>query len=1102
MKKLLNLTRSPYPLLKFDLKMKLSTLFIVVTLFTMQANETYAQRTKITLELDDITTRHLLDEIENTTEFRFVYKLKDVDLARLVSINVKNERIEKVLNRVFGNTGTDFNIIKKRIFLTRKEAKAADSIEPIKRANFQPVLQNSINGTVTDANGTPLPGANIIEKGTTNGVQSDFDGNFSLDVADENAILIVSYIGFASKEVPINGQSNLTITLEESSAGLDEVVVIGYGTVRKKDLTGSVSSIDAEEAFVAPVSNLDQAIQGRAAGVFVTSQNGAPGTGTTIRIRGGNSITAGNEPLYVVDGFIGGGNLNTINPNDIESIEILKDASSTAIYGARGANGVILITTKKGKVGKFTVNLRTSQGVQVLPEKIDVQTGREFAEYRNKATPGLFDLNNLPGEETDWQEELSRPGFFSDHQVAVSGGSEKTQHYSSFGYFTQEGIIKGSGFERFALRTNIDHTISNVFKVGVNLSLTRSLTDNALVIGAALVREDPLKPAFDENGDYSIFNIGLDNDVGNLLADAELNTNRTILDRTLINSYIETKLAKGLTLRNTFGGDFTNSKLNQFTPSNNPSLIIEGRLGNARIAQSNTTSLLNENTLNYAATFGDHSLTVLFGATVQKSQTENTDIVANEIPSNSVEFNAVELAPVEETRIGSGYSEFGFTSLLGRINYSYKDRYLFTASARRDGSSRLGANNKYAVFPSAAVAWKVSEENFLKESDAVDLLKIRASYGETGNSGIDPFSTLPLLATGGRAVFDGVGVTGVSQSSLANPNLKWETTKQFDVGLEASFFNGRLTAEIDYYYKRTEDLLLEAEVPFFTGFQTQILNVGTLENRGIDFNLGVVLINNENFRWSTDFNISTNTNEVLDLGGQTAIVTNRLSSPSGDITSQLVVGQPVGTFWGSFYEGVDPATGDAIFRDIGGPDGVPDGVIDENDKGAIGSANPDFFGGFQNNFTYKNFDLQAFFQFTVGNENYNRDVFQVNGIQLNSYAKLRENIWTPENPNNASIPGFNSVSLNTSNSLYVQNASFLRLKTLQMGYTIPLSKFKWVNQFRITLTGTNLFLIKDKDYLGFDPEANSFGTNNTLRGFDNINYPQNRSYLLGLDITF
>lgn len=674
---------------------------------------------------------------------------------------------------------------------------------------------------------------------------------------------------------------------------LNNQLFFGYGTTLKKDLTGSVSSIKAEDAYVAPVADLSQALQGRAAGVFVTSIDGAPGTGTTIRIRGGNSITEGNEPLYVIDGFIGGENLSTINPNDIESIEILKDASSTAIYGARGANGVVLITTKKGRPYKKRLNIKTSMGTQVLPKKLNLQNAREYAGYRNKFVPGLFDLNNLPGADTDWQEVLTRSALVSDNLVSLSSGNENTQFYLSTGFLNQEGILLGTAFERYSLRLNLDHKISKTFKVGTNLFLTHSLTDNSVISSRNdIAREDPLKPVFDEEGNFQVFNVGIDNGGGNPFADTRLITNETIRDRVLINNYIEADIIEGLKLRTTLGGDFSFDKTNIFIPSTVPDQIIASRLGSAQIGNARTVSLLNENTLNYLKTFGDHSLSALVGATAQTSQTELSTINAAEIPNDGVEFNAVELAPLEETTIDSGYSEFSLFSLLGRINYSYKDKYYLTFSARRDGSSRLGINNKYATFPSVAVAWRLSDEQFMS---------------------------------------------------------------------------------------------------------------------GVDF---------------------------------------------------------------------------------------------VNDQTVIGSANPDVFGGIQNTFAYKHIDLSFFLQGVFGNENYYLDLFQVTGTQLNSFADLRDRIWTPENPDNALIPGFNSASFNRSNSFFVRDAGFIRLRTLQLGYTLPESVLKGVSDLRISFTGTNLLLLKGKDYIGYDPEVSSFGTDDVLRGYDNVNYPQNRSFVFGLDITF
>ena len=512
---------------------------------------------------------------------------------------------------------------------------------------------------------------------------------------------------------------------------------------------------------------------------------------------------------------------------------------------------------------------------------------------------------------------------------------------------------------------------------------------------------------------------------------------------------------------------------------------------------------LNENTINYNETIGEHSFGVLAGITWQRQTREISDIDAREIPSDGVTVNALELAPVEETSIDTDYRDFSLFSVLGRINYSYKGKYLLTASIRRDGSSRLGINNRYAVFPSVALAWRVSDEDFIADLGAIDNLKIRASYGLTGNQGIDPYSTLATLSTGSTAILNGIPAVGARQGSLANPDLKWETTAQYDLGVEIGLFQSRLIAEVDFYYKKTEDLLLNAEVPFFTGFTTTLQNVGSLENRGVDIALTGFIFDKPDFQWSASLNISTFKNKVLNLGNKSFIATHSFSGASNDDTGQLIVGEPVGTFVGATFEGIDSETGDAIFADISGPEGVPDGVYDPvYDKGPIGNANPDFFGGFQNTLSYKNFDMQVFFQFSYGSDVYQLDVFQSGGTQLNSYTRLRENIWTQEAPNNATLPKFGSPSFTTSNSFFLQDGSFLRLRTLQFGYTIPTSKINWLKSFRVFLTGNNLFLIKDNDYLGFDPDVSGFGTNNTLRGYENLAYPQNRSFMIGAEISF
>lgn len=970
--------------------------------------------------------------------------------------------------------------------------------------------EKTITGKVIDNSGMPLSGATLIIEGTNKGTMTDFDGVYSIE-AKMNDILVLSYIGMKTKTFTVGQSNKIDFTMEEDTASLDEVVVIGYGTVKKRDLAGSVSTVDTKQAFIAPVSNPQNALQGRAAGVQVTSSSGAPGSAPEIIIRGGNSITGGNSPLYVIDGFVGADNISSLNPNDIESMQVLKDASSTAIYGARGTNGVIIITTKKGKLGKPVVNFRASSGIQSLPKELDVQTTSELATWFNNISSDQdnlpFDLNDLPETETNWQKELTREAIMSDYQLSVSGGSEAVKYYVSGGLLNQEGIVKGSGFNRYSLRSNIDFKLSKVFKAGVNLSLSRTDKENNTVGFTGLLREDPSKPIYDDEGAYWIgTNPILGSQTGNKMADALLDDDNTTLDKIFINTYVQGSFFdKSLTWKSTFGGDFIYNKRHRFTPSTNPSFIMnDNQLAKAIINRSNNQEFLNENTLNYSKTFGDHAINILAGASFQTQSSESTQITASDIPSDGVNVYAVNLAPAESVAITSGYSEVHNLGVFGRIGYIYKDRYVFNASIRRDGKSSLGINERYANFPSASFAWKVKEESFLENVDAVSDLKLRLNYGRTGNSGVAAFNTIANYGIDNNTILvGGVALAGVTQGEIAKPDLGWEITDQFDTGFEISLFDRRFSAEVDLYYKKTTDLLLAESVPDFTGKTTLLTNVGAVENKGIDIVLKGKIIDTDDFTWDASLNVSTFKNKVLDLGQSTFLSTKNLGAPATDESSRLMVGQPVGIFWGAKYLGFDADTGDAIFEDISGPDGVPDGEYDgEYDDQIIGNANPDFFGGFQTNLTYKNFDLSAFFTFSVGNETYSEEFFRVNEISANSFASIRNNMWSVNNTENALYPAFGSDNYDLSSSLYVQDASYLRLTTLQLGYNLPSNLLKGLSKLRVYATGNNLFLVKSKDYIGYDPDVNTGATGQLQRGFDAIAYPQSRTLLLGIDVSF
>lgn len=975
--------------------------------------------------------------------------------------------------------------------------------------NQETQQQRSIKGQVVDNQNQPLPGVTVIVKGTNIGTITDNNGmyviEFGAGIPDPR--LVFSFIGMNPVEEKADARSVINITMESAVVALDELVVIGYGTVKKSDITGSVSSIDAAETFVAPVSNISQAIQGRAAGVFVTSASNEPGGGTTIRIRGGNSITAGNEPLYVIDGVIGAA-LNSIAPSDIESIEVLKDASSTAIYGTRGANGVILITSKKGSIGAPKVTVSTSHGWQKVAGKVNVRDGREFAEFYNNGALNtgvepFYDLNNLP-EETDWQEVALREAYITDNSVSIQGGTQQTQYYISGNYLKQQGILLSNEFQRYNVNLNLDQKVSNFLKVGVNFRYLNLYTDNPKYGAGTLALLSPFLSVYDESGDYTYqwaSGVLFDNPI----AAANMNTDESFNDRIMAITNAEFNIVKGLKFKSSFSFEKANNKTQVYLPGSKPNRAAQNSGGYGSIDNNDQKTILNENILNYEKQFSKSSLSVIVGQTTQSFVGQSSFISGDKLLNDATKFYALEFTEVDYRTISSSYNQWNIVSFLGRVNLSLNNKYLFTASFRRDGSSRLGANNKWANFPSAAFAWKMSEEPFIKDLGIFDNLKFRASYGITGNQGIPTFATLPRLGTL-QGIINDTEYTGVVQGTLSNPNLKWETTAQFDVGLEAGFLRNRLNLELDFYYKKTTDLLFDVEVPYFTGFQSQLRNIGSLQNLGYEALIDAKVISRPSFSWDISINISQYRNKILDLGDKEYIETYRLPAPSRALTGKLIEGEPLGIFVGYIFKAVDPATGDFVFEDISGPEGLPDGIVNQYDETIIGNSNPKFFGGIQNTLGYKNFRLTMFFQGVYGNDLYNTRLYnassmEVSGHELNSYQL--PNQWTVTNPEGAEWPGAGIANniLAYSNSKFVANGSFLRMKTMELSYTIP-KIGNIFEQARIYFTGTNLLLFKDKDYLNYDPEVSQFGTDDVLRGYDNVVYPNNKSYVFGINITF
>lgn len=1061
------------------------------------ASDTYSQTTMVSISMKNQTVKEVLNEIENTTEYSFFYNNSHVDLDRKVSVNVSNADIFEVLDNVFNGTNVSYTVKDKNIVFSVKEQS------PVVSQN-----EKQITGTVIDASGVPIIGANVMVKGTTNGTITDLDGKFTLNVP-AGAVLLVSYIGYANQEVKVGNSSSLFITLKEDTELLDEVVVVGYGVVKKSDLTGSVGSVKAKDIQKMPVASVDQALQGRISGVQITTLNGAPGASTTIRIRGGNSINAGNEPLYVIDGIIGGGDLSTINPADIASIEILKDASSTAIYGSRGANGVVLITTKRGEGVEGTrVSYSGYYGLQTPSKLLDMLDGpeaaafqNEYAEYYDRKIP-FEDINAVAN--TDWQKQMYRKTApITDHNISVSNSTKNGNYFLSLNYYNQEGIMYNSGFERYQIRFNVDQNLNKYFKVGATLTTSLTNRDNPVVGGLSLL---PTAPIYNDDGSYFDTNQISGSIYNNPLAQRNGILDETRTYRGLGNVYGQFTFFDNLIFKTSWGFDISHTKQNKYESVNLPTRIFNKTGGFASVETKFPITYQNENTLNYLLNIGNHSLALMAGFTWQKYQYETLKGSASGFKNDVSSYHAIETGDPITRDIQTGEQEWGLLSYLFRINYSFKNRYMFTVSGRQDGSSRLAKDKRWAFFPSAAFAWRASDEKFIKDLNIFSNLKFRLSYGTSGSQSIEPYSIIDRLDSGANVIGNQEVVTFVPGLS-ANKNLGWEKTNQIDVGFEAGFLDNRLNIELDYYYKRTNDLLLSKEIPYQTGYVSMLENVGSVENKGFELSLRTINFNNKDFQWNTNLSVSLNRNKILNLGGKDFIENKR--------GSRLIVGEPLGTFWGVKYlgtwkeneipEGSKYKPGDPKLDDLN-----DDGIIDIGDGQIIGNAEPKFYGGIGNDLMYKNWTLSFFFDFSYGNDIYDlagRDY--ETGFNMNVYGHNRDR-WSESNPDGyypKAGSAFTNLyatyaggEFNGGCSLYVHDGSYLRLKNINLQYDIPLKNTNIIKSLQIYTTISNVFTWTN--YFGYTPDVSAEGTSSTRRGFDNNAYPQNRTFLFGVKANF
>ncbi|HOY18115.1 MAG TPA: TonB-dependent receptor [Haliscomenobacter sp.] len=985
-------------------------------------------------------------------------------------------------------------------------------------------INSTLHGVVLDEKTKePVIGATVQIKGTTHGVVTDVEGKFYFQTGQILPYtLIISNLSYKTREV-IAETDNIRITIAEDAKQLNEFVVVGYGTQKKSDLTGSVASVSKSIIEQTPVSSFDRLLQGSVSGVQVVQASGQPGAAVSIRIRGGNSITGGNEPLYVIDGFpvyndnndvnagvTSGPSINalaSLNPSDIESIDVLKDASATAIYGSRGANGVVIITTKRGKKGQNNVSYETYYGQQELIKRIDVLTSsRDWALLKNDALlaagkPTFYtqaQIDALQGG-TDWQAAAFKKAPIQNHQLTFSGGDDKTRYAISANYFKQDGIMRGSDFDRYSLRLNLDRSISEKFKVGTNLTASRTSANeaNSSVVSTLLLLP-PTVSIYDANGNYTLqspFEVAL----GNPIATLEQEINKTTTFRLLGSFSAEYSILENLVAKVLVGGDIINNKQNRYIPSS----LFEGYTtsGSASVGSKFVNTWLIENTLSYTKAIKEHSLNVLAGYTQQSYQNESVIANARGFVSDLLTYNNISSGSLNVLPASSA-SAWTLQSFLGRINYNFDRKYYLTLTARADGSSRFGKNNKWGYFPSAALAWNLSNESFLEKWTFVNNLKLRLSAGITGNQEIGQFQSLATLSNNAYLFGDQLAV-GFAPTRIANPNLSWEKTTQIDFGFDLGLFNDRISLTFDAYRKETSALLLTVPVPYTTGYTTSLQNYGTVENQGFELALNTQNTQGK-FQWTSNILFSINRNKILSLGDGVSYL---ISDPN-----IAQVGQPLGAFFGFQSAGllqtgddvekipvIDPATtkpGDRLYTDING-----DGKITQaDDRTIIGYAQPKFLAGFTNNFAYKGFDLSIFFYASYGNQifNQNRQQLELLSGQQNAASSALDR-WTPTNPANT-VQRAKEDPAPVTTSRYVEDASYLRLRTLTFGYTFPKGKLKAIKNLRLYVLANNPLTITK--YTGYDPDVSRNEQSTLQQGIDYGSYPIAKSYQFGLNIGF
>lgn len=1077
---------------KVLLIMKLTILFIF--LGVLKTNADIKAQSNITLIIKNTKIENVIQKIEKQGTYRFLYNTDLAALKSKVDLNIKEFTISQTMDVLLKNTGLKYKLL-------------PDNLVVIQSAQLQLQQNITVTGTITGAGEVPLLGASIHVKGSTYGVTSEANGLYSISVP-ENAILVISYVGYQTREINVNNRTSINITLEPEPTSLTDVVVIGYGTQKKADLTGAVSVVTAKDIQDRPIIDAGEALQGKAAGVQVTSNSGKPGAGLSIRIRGSSSISAGNDPLYIVDG-IPTTDISEYNPGDIESISILKDAASAAIYGTRAANGVVVITTKKGVPGKSKITAGAYYGTTSPTKMLKVLNAKQYQDYANELRgPGTISDSLIQANNVDWPKEVIGQGNQQNYQLAISGGNEKTTHYISLNYLDQNGMIKPAKFDRFTGRVNLTTKVNNWLKINTSTlashSRTNGVDDNLSVARGGVVlsamETPPTVSKFNPDGTigFNPFGNNWENPYGAILG----RYYHTYDDHLLSNLGADVTIAKGLVFSSHFGLDYLNQKFNFFL---DPFLTIYGRQTQGQNNQTKTNNLtwLSEQTINYKKDFGKSHLTALAGWTAQKSHTEQSYL------SGSFLKPEYRLLSWDETYLRdsikqpgtTGIDEWALVSYLGRITYDFDGKYLFQANIRSDHSSKFAPGNRDATFPSFSAGWRISQEDFMQNVKAINDLKLRVGWGRNGNQeGIGSYDYLS------KSNIDPV-TGGVSIANIAPASLTWETTTQTNIGIDAAFLNNRLSFTGDFYVKKTNNILVNYPVAS-QPVSSVAVNGASMQNVGEEFLISSSNISNKDFKWNTSVNISFNQNKVLDIGMGIPSMPSFGSIYERGSAINLIQGYGLGEFYGYMAEGVDPATGLELYLS---KDGKKTSSPVPSDRVLLGSALPTFVYGMTNDLSYKNFDLTFFIQGAQGNKIFNAGRLEMEAMRtaINQSADIVNRWKKPGDITDIPAVSVNQSTDNTRISTrFLENGSYLRFKTITLSYNFnpKLLSGLGLSSANIYVSGNNLLTITK--YKGFDPEVNSYGSpnnssdnRNVSLGIDNGAYPQTKMILFGINVS-